>query len=384
MRTPPNGSPLRTKPERFDLAVVGAGFYGSYLALSAARDLGLSTVILDRASGFLQQASFANQARVHAGYHYPRNYVTAVRSRMNAPRFIDEFRDCIDHTFEMYYAIARQFSKVTARHFERFCHHIGAPLSDPPEEVVRLFDPHLIERVYAAPEFAFDATALRHAMHRRLEDAGVAMRFDTDVGRVRRQADGTLSLHATDDSILVTAGRVFNCTYSRTNHLLHRSPGASPIALKHELTEIALVEPPPSLRTSGVTVMCGPFFSIMPFPARGLHSFTHVRYTPHGSWQDDAQAAYRDPYELLARARRQSSFAAMIRDAIRYMPSMSQTRYVESLWEVKTVLPRNEIDDGRPILFRRDETIPELVTITGSKIDNVYDALSMMSDTLRS
>ena len=26
--------------------------------------------------------------------------------------------------------------------------------------------------------------------------------------------------------------------------------------------------------------MCGPFFSAMPFPARGLHTLSHVRYTP--------------------------------------------------------------------------------------------------------
>ena len=130
--------------------------------------------------------------------------------------------------------------------------------------------------------------------------------------------------------------------------------------------------------------MCGPFFSIMPFPALGLHSFSHVRYTPHGWWHDGADGTYFDAYDVLVRARRQSNFPAMVRDAARYLPSMAQARYVKSLWEIKTLLPRNEVDDGRPILFRRDEGIPELVTVMGSKIDNIYDATAMLSDTLAS
>ena len=30
--------------------------------------------------------------------------------------------------------------------------------------------------------------------------------------------------------------------------------------------------------------MCGPFFSLMPFPAAGLQTLSHVRYTPHFAW----------------------------------------------------------------------------------------------------
>ena len=46
------------------------------------------------------------------------------------------------------------------------------------------------------------------------------------------------------------------------------------------------------LKNSGITVMDGPFFSVMPFPAKGLHSFSHVRYTPHYEWQDTEKEHY--------------------------------------------------------------------------------------------
>ncbi len=39
--------------------------------------------------------------------------------------------------------------------------------------------------------------------------------------------------------------------------------------------------------------------------------------------------------------------------AARYLPAVREATYVESLFEVKTVLVKNEGDDGRPILFER-------------------------------
>ena len=57
---------------------------------------------------------------------------------------------------------------------------------------------------------------------------------------------------------------------------------------------MALMQAPDVLKEIGVTVMDGPFFSMMPFPARGLHTLSHVRYTPHFSWKDEQNV---DPYK---------------------------------------------------------------------------------------
>jgi len=96
-----------------------------------------------------------------------------------------------------------------------------------------------------------------------------------------------------------------------------------------------------------------------------------VRYTPHCSWQDSAGAPIYDGDPLLTD--RASRFVHMARDAMRYLPSMRGTRYVDSLWEVKTVMPRSEQDDSRPILLRRSTEHPACVTVLGAKIDSVYD-----------
>jgi hypothetical protein len=120
--------------------------------------------------------------------------------------------------------------------------------------------------------------------------------------------------------------------------------------------------------------MCGPFFSVMPFPARGMHSLSHVRYTPHFSWHERTEV--RAPPRWHKQFAPASAFDRMVRDAERYVPCLRNSRYCESLWEVKTVLPASEVDDSRPILFRLHHGLPNFVCLMGGKIDNVYDVLN--------
>ncbi len=109
---------------------------------------------------------------------------------------------------------------------------------------------------------------------------------------------------------------------------------------------MALVSVPEPLAHMGVTVMCGPFFSVMPFPPRGLHSLSHVRYTPHAAWSEGTdEKRYQEPFptkKVPDTFFRRSHFSWMLRDAIRYLPILNECRYVDSLWEIKTVLPRSE------------------------------------------
>ncbi|MEP6572545.1 MAG: FAD-dependent oxidoreductase [Gemmatimonadota bacterium] len=358
----------------FDAVIIGGGFYGCSLALHLRRSGVGRVLILERGDEIMQRASYANQARVHNGYHYPRSLLTGLRSRVNFPRFSREYADCIDDGFEKYYAIGRIFSHVTAAQFRLFCERIGAPVERAPVAVRALFNSHLIEDVFRVRETAFNAVKLRARLQEELRAAGVETRTRCEARRIEQTDTGlALVVETPTGSERIDATRVFNCTYSRINQLLTAS-GLPTIPLKHELTEMALVEVPDALKTMGITVMCGPFFSVMPFPSLGLHSLSHVRYTPHYSWQD-GDGVYRDPYELHARAPRRSNALHMLKDAARYLPVIAGSTHRDSLWEVKTVLPRSEIDDSRPILLKEDYGLPGLTCVMGSKLDNVYDVL---------
>lgn len=362
------------------VVIIGGGFFGLYLAEDLARK-GADVHVYEREEECMQRASLVNQARVHNGYHYPRSVLTALRSRISFPRFCDEFADCVEHDFEKYYMVGSILGKVTGNQFERFCERIGASCEPAPKRITKLVDPRLIEDVFLTREYAFNSAKLKDAMLNRVVDAGVTLSTSTTVTAIA-QVEGGLKVSVCDasgaiDSIVVDD--VFNCTYAMINRI-PLTPAVEVIPLKFELTEMCLVEVPDELKKVGITVMCGPFFSVMPFPPEGLHSFSHVRYTPHCEWYENSQdeMPLESPYQYFDRSEKKTAWNHIRHDAMRYLPILGDCQYKKSIWEVKTVLPKSEKDDSRPILFKPNHGITGYHCIMGGKIDNVYDAVEVI------
>ena len=356
-----------------DAIIIGGGFYGAAIAIYLAKRRGIKRIVLaEREAALLTRASHNNQARVHNGYHYPRSFTTAHRSRVNLPKFVRDWPDAVKRDFTTLYAIARRNSKVTAKQFERFCQGIGARIQPAEPALAALFEPRLIESVFRVEEYAFDASELASWAERELNRCQVQVRLGMHVTGISPGPNGALSVamrSQAGNSEMVSCDYVFNCTYSGLNQLKGDFPGTQ-TALKQEITEIALMTVPPALQDLGITVMDGPFFSMMPFPPRGLHTLSHVRYTPHLHWTDQKGI---DPYEKLRRYQQTTRVDRMVRDAARYLPALLDAEHLDSLFEVKTVLFKNEGDDGRPILFEKHPGLPGCYSILGGKIDNIYD-----------
>ncbi len=146
----------------FDVVIIGGGFYGLRIALFLRESLGLrSVLVLEKEREVMNRASYVNQARVHNGYHYPRSILTAYRSRVNFPDFVDEYRDAVVDDFTHYYAISRRLSKVNARQFELFCDRVGAFYAPAAPSVAAMFSPATVEKVYRVTEPAFNSRILR-------------------------------------------------------------------------------------------------------------------------------------------------------------------------------------------------------------------------------
>lgn len=362
-----------TRRPDWDAVIVGGGFFGCCLALflKSACD---RVLVLEREPDLLQRASRVNQARVHTGFHYPRSMVTAMRSRLLQARFVRDFPDAVVDDFHMLYALAAHRSKVSPSRFSAMFRALDAPFSPASRSQAALFDPNHVSAVFQCQEFAFDWSILRDRLRDRLAAAGVVVRSGSEARRVSSAADHAL---IETESETLTAETVFNVTYAGLNALTAAS-GLAPLPLKHELAEIALVRPPDDLRGLAVTVMDGPFFSTMPYPAEGLYSLTHVRYTPHFSWVDAPGGP--SAYTVADGLARKPRARQMIADAARYLPAMTDAVPERSIWDVKTVRTINEIDDGRPILLHRHQDNPRLYSILGGKLDNVYDLLEALPE----
>lgn len=358
----------------YDTVIIGGGFYGLRIALFLKEELGIENIlILEKEPTMMSRASYVNQARVHNGYHYPRSILTGYRSAVNFPDFVDEYESAIVSDFDKYYSIARQLSKVNARQFVGFSKKIGVDIDSAEPEVVAMFDRHLTEGVFKVKEYAFDSHKLRDSLLERIAKfPSIQIKSNETAERVGSNSDKTVMVH-TNSSEYITK-QVLNCTYSRIN-TLHRASGLPLVALKHEITEMCLVELPDDLKKFSVTMMDGPFFSIMPFPSRGLHTLSHVRYTPHESWIDNKDTAIdrHDTHDYFKKISKRSNYRQMYADVVRYIPALKSMKYVDSIREVKTVLVKSEGDDSRPILFKSHFGMQNYTCIMGGKLDNIYD-----------
>ncbi len=365
-------------PTVYNTVIVGGGFYGLRIAQFLTEELGVKQVaVIEKESDVMQRASYNNQARVHNGYHYPRSVLTALRSRVNLPVFAKEYEDAVVKDFDKYYGVATHLSKVSANQFQRFFERIGAEISKAPE-VKHLFDSKFIEEVFKVKEYAFNTKILKKRLLDNLGRLGVDVATGEQVMSIKEE--GGYKVVHTNKRTLKTKFLI-NTTYSSIN-ILNKLAALPILPLKHELTEMCLVKLPPQLMDKAFTIMCGPFFSIMPFPAQGLHTLSHVRYTPHTEWHDTDKSV-RNGHDYLDKLKRVTHFPQMFADTKRYMPAAAGIEYSgKSLWEVKTVLPQSEGDDSRPILYKPHYGgLKNYICIMGGKIDNIYDVFRELKAT---
>ena len=152
-----------TKKLKFDAIIIGGGFYGSMVALHLSKALGIKKIaILERNEDIFSRASFNNQYRIHNGYHYPRSFNTANRSRMNFRKFIDDWPEAVvNKNTSSLYAIPKLHSKVNAKQFLKFCRSINAKIGLAKKKHKRLFQVNNFEEIFEVEEYCFDPKALK-------------------------------------------------------------------------------------------------------------------------------------------------------------------------------------------------------------------------------
>ena len=365
-----------------DKIVIGAGLYGLYAALYCARR-GQQVIVLEQEERPFARATYINQARVHMGYHYPRSISTALKSAGYFQRFVSDYGFCIHDRFDQVYATSASFSWTDAAEFKKFCKDAGIPCSELPVE--RYFKPGTCDGVFLTQEYTYDAMILRDYLIEELDKhSGVKIIYGANLQSIEPEG---VNYRVICEGAEYKAPFVLNATYAAVNHVLSHLKGveAEKFALKYELCEIILCEVEDSLLDVGLTVMDGPFFSLMPFGKTGLHSLTSVTFTPHAT---DYHAVPEFPCTKLAdgqcrqgmlgncndcKYRPETAWEYMAALARKYIKDEHVFRYKESLFSMKPILKASEIDDSRPTVIKVASQGPTFVSVLSGKINTVYD-----------
>ena len=362
-----------------DKIIIGAGLYGLYAAQKCGA-MGQRVLVLERDPAPFMRATYINQARVHMGYHYPRSYSTAIKSARYFERFCRDYDFCLHKEFDQIYATSSHFSWTNAGEFRRFCRAAGIRCDDVAPE--RYFNPGMCDGAFLTTEYTYDAQVLKEWFLQELAKLpNVTVLYNHRPESIRAVGD-VWQVGAGD--VAAEAPFILNATYAGVNDI-HAMLGLPPFGIKYEKCEIILCTVDEHLKNTGITVMDGPFFSLMPFGQTGLHSLTSVTFTPHETSYDSV-ATFPCQAESGGRcapgslyncnecpARPKSAWPYMSQLARKYLREEYGFAYRGSLFSMKPILKASEIDDSRPTVVRVMNTSPMLVSVLSGKINTVYD-----------
>jgi len=380
--------------QRFDFVIIGGGIFGCYAA-SYLAGKGARVALLEKEARLFQKASLVNQARLHGGYHYPRSIATAALSDEHKERFTTEHRRFVNFSFEKYYAVDRFGSFTDPLQFERFCQYLDIRCERVSEH--NLFNFNRLEALYRTEEYSFDPVLLREFYREKVENtAGISIFKNTIVESattdskewkieitIHNQEPTTRNQQPETNNQELNTPTVINATYAATN-AVNRLFGVDDLALTHEISEIAFVASP-QFSGKGLTVMDGPFGSIMPYGLSGLLSLSSVAYTHHKISYDnlprfdcqipeDPRCRPEAPGICTNCPRRPDSNAyKMLAQMRQYFSESVQFEHLFSYFTIKSKLKASYIDDGRPTEISMLRSEPRFYCLFAGKINSIYE-----------
>ena len=366
--------------QSYDKIIIGAGLYGLYSALFCGNKK-QKILVLEHDDGAFKRATFINQARVHMGYHYPRSYSTAIKSAGYFNRFNEDYGFCVLSKFDQVYATSANFSWSDARQFKQFCK--AANIRCDEVAPTRYFREGYCDGAFLTEEYTYDAQILKkYFLEKIAELPNVEIRYSSRI--ISIEATGNEYIFNLVNGLNVSAPFVLNSTYASVNQIQNML-GFEHFKIKYELCEIILCNVSDKLKDTGLTVMDGPFFSIMPFGKTGFHSLTSVTFTPHVACKkslpefdcQERSKGFCTPKQLGncndCPAKPESAWPYMSNLARKYMREDLAFEYDHSLFSMKPILLASEIDDSRPTVIREFSSNPTFVSVLSGKINTVYD-----------
>lgn len=364
----------------YDKIIIGAGLYGLYAALFCAKK-GENILVLEWEDSSFKRATYINQARVHMGYHYPRSLSTAIKSAGYFERFHEDYPFCINSEFDKVYATSANFSWSDAAQFKKFCNSADILC----QELVptQFFKEGMCDGAFLTKEYTYDAMILKDYFLKELAQfTNVTIEYGTRITAIQKK-ERVYEVKLKNGNLHETP-YLLNATYASTNQILEML-GCEKFKIKYELCEIILCKVEKPLENVGITVMDGPFFSIMPFGKTGLHSLTSVTFTPHTTSYEslptfacqNKSGGYCSSGQLGncndCIAKPETAWDYMSNLAEKYVKEEYGFTYHSSLFSMKPILKTSEIDDSRPTVVKKFSQNPTFVSVLSGKINTVYD-----------
>jgi glycine/D-amino acid oxidase-like deaminating enzyme len=352
------GNIMETKK---NVLIIGGGIFGLTSAIVLA-EKGYKVTVVEKRNDIMQEASMVNQNRVHFGYHYPRSKATCEESLLGLESFKEFYGEAIYSDFKKYYAIAKSGSHVSANDFYSIFMSLGLTLVEEwPEEGV--LDRSMVEACWLTPETIFDFNKLKQIAFYRCH-------ANRNIRVIRNTHPVSISEINGYKEVVLTNGYKINCevivnaAYSGISDIVHLL-GVERVKAKFQLCVMPILEMENAPEQKfGVTVMDGPFCSLMPKGFNKnhfiLYHVTHSVVQQHVGYHSVDWSPIDGFVEL-----------DIIELSKVYYPILEKMKLRDTWITTRIVLPDQEMDDARPTLLINHEN--DIYTTFSGKLTTCVD-----------
>lgn len=318
------------------VAIIGAGIFGCSIALELDKE-GFEVILFEKDLDVMLGASKNNHNRIHYGYHYPRSLETTKQSLDGLLSFLANYSESVVFGFKNYYAIAKDLSLSTAAQFKEFCKEAGISykIQSPDRNIM---NPDLISESYLVEEPIYDWNKLQSIIKTKLAKSNINLRLNTDF----------LSSNESFDFVI-------NCTYSNINEIC-KSVNVHELSFHRQDVIIPIFEA--NIEKIGLTVMDGPFCSIMP---KGLERNRFLLY--HAKYSV-VEETLNEPLKLNADIN--ASNKIIIDDSKKYFPFLNEANIIGQLRTCRAI-PINNNDQRLSEVITYQEN-PNFITVFSGKV----------------
>jgi FAD dependent oxidoreductase len=329
---------LETKEQ---ILIIGGGIFGLTTAIVLG-EAGYRVTLVEKQNDVMLGASLVNQNRVHYGYHYPRSKATGIEALAGLESFKEFYRESICSTFDKYYAVAKKGSHVTSNEFIEFCQSINLDLKEKwPERGI--LNEELIDSCWLTPESIFDYHKLKQlAIYRVSKIRNVRVIRNTEPLLILPKTDNSYEIKLTNGYKLNT-DFIINTTYSGIPDFANNN-NYDPIKGKFQLCVMPILESDYKFKGPfGITIMDGPFCSLMPKGFNDnhfiLYHVVHSVIQQHVGYHSVDWSPIDGFVELDIMELSKS-----------YYPIIDKMKLRDAWITTRIVLPDQELDDARPTL----------------------------------
>lgn len=365
----------------YDYIIIGAGIYGLYSAdILSDKYNNAKILIIEKDNEGFSRASYVNQARLHNGYHYPRSLHTAIKCSHYFDRFIKDFPFSIVSDYTKIYAVSSKFGMATPDNFEYFCDNANIPYERIDENI--FFNRNTVDACYKTKEYTIDTLKIKHFYLEKLkEKSNITIIYNDYIKDA--VIDNDIWVLRLNSNKVISTNFVINTSYASLNSIL-KIFDLHTLSMKFELAEMILCNPSESLKGFGITLMDGPFFSVMPFDSHGMYSLSAVRYTPHQNcFSELPQFTCQEKSETCCglfldncnacKVRPNTAWMHMFQLAKKYLKSEFLPQFRESIFAIKALMQSSSTSDSRPVIITENNKYPKFISILGGKLNTIYE-----------